>query len=173
MQGSSRTRGGLVHLLAGAALGAAVVLVLWMLSGGKPFGEVIGSAGVSSPTPAPVQPTEVQRRAVAPAAGGETLSKAPPSLGDAAELQFKKPAAQRKAKARRAAKRKRATARKPAVRVVAPPPAEPAEEVPVAVVPSPTPTAAAPAPPAPAPAGGGGRPAKRQAPAVSVGAGEG
>ena len=174
MQGRSGTRAGLVYLLAGAALGAAVVLVVWIGSGGRPFGEVVGTADVSPPTPAPVQPTEVQRRTDAPATGRAKLEKAPPSLGGSAELRFRKPAAERRAKARRAAaaaaerRTRRAPARrKPAVRVVAPP-----SEVPVAVVPSATPTAA-PAPPPPAPSGGAGEPAKRRPPALSVGAGEG
>ena len=173
MQGSSGTRRGLVHLFAGAALGAAIVLVLWMLSGGKPFGEVIGTGDVSAPTPAVAQKTPVQQRTEAPAAAPAQLEKAPPSLGRGSnELRFSKPAAkaQRAVKAKRKPRRARAR-RKPVVRVVAPP-AEPAEEMPVAVIPSPAPTAA-PAPPAPAPSGGAGKPAKRRAPALSVGAGEG
>ena len=165
-----------MHLLAGAALGAAIVLVLWMLSGGKPFGEVVGTGDVSSPTTAVVQKSAAQPRTDASAATGAKLEKAPPSLGGSRQLQFMKPAAKRASKAERAAKAKREARRararrKPAVRVVAPP-AEPAEELPVAVVPSPVPTAT-PTPPAPAPSGGAGKPVKRRAPPLSVGAGEG
>ena len=174
MQGSSGTRRGFVHLFAGAALGAAIVVVLWIYSGGKPFGEVVGAGDVSAPTPAVVQKTPVQQRTDASPATAAKLRKAPPSLGGGSgQLQFSKPAAKRAAKAERTtkAKRKPRRARRKAVRVVAPP-AEPAEQMPVAVVPSPAPTAA-PAPPAPTPSGGAGKPVKRRAPALSVGAGEG
>ena len=162
-----------MHLFAGAALGAGIVLVLWMLSGGKPFGEVVGTGNVSAPTPAVAEKTPIQQRTDAPAASPAQLEKAPPSLSRrSTELKFGKPAAkaQRAAKAKRKLRRARAR-RKAAVRVVAPP-AEPVEEMPVAVVPPPAPTAT-PAPPAPAPSGGAGKPVKRRAPALSVGAGEG
>jgi hypothetical protein len=178
MQGSSGTHGGLVHLLAGAALGAVVVLVVWIFSGGRPFGDVVATTSdVRPPTPAAVQQSAVQRRADAPAATRAKLEKAPPSLGGgSAELRFSRPAAKRRAKAAKAqravkAKRKARRARRPrpVVRVVAPPPSE----VPVAAVPSPAPSAA-PAPPAsPRAGGGGGKPVKPRAPALSVGAGEG
>ena len=183
MQGRSGTRAGLVYLLAGAALGAAVVLVLWMVSGGRPFGEIIGTADVSPTTPAAVRPSAPADRAATPASAAAQLESAPPAVGRSRELQFKKEAAAKRtatAKAK-AAKAKRKARRKPArrkqvVRVVAPPPSTPAddEEIPVAVVPSPAPTAApAPPAPAPAPAGGGGKPVKPRAPTSGVGAGEG
>ena len=184
MQGSSGTRGGLVYLLAGAALGAAVVLVLWMFSGGRPFGELIGSADVSSPTPAAVQPSGPRDRAGTPASAGAQLESEPPSIGRPPELAFKKPAGKRaakaadaKAKAKARKKPRRAAAKRKVVRVVAPPPSTPAvdeEEIPVADVPSPAPTAVpAPPAPAPAPAGGGGKPAKQRGPTYTAGAGEG
>ena len=179
MQGRSGTRAGLVYLLAGAALGAAVVLVLWMFSGGKPFGELVGTDDVSPATPAAVQPGAPAQRAATPANADAQLESEPPVVGRSSELQFrKKTAAKRTAKARAVAKAKKKPRKKPArrkqvVRVVAPPPSSTAddEEIPVAVVPSPAPTAA-PAPPAPAPAGGGGGPGNR-APTGGVGAGEG
>jgi hypothetical protein len=173
MQGSSGIRRGLVHLVAGAALGAGVVLVLWMLSGGKPFGEVVGTGDVSAPTPAAAEKTPIQVRTGAPAASRARLEKAPPALGrGSGQLKFSKPAAKTRPAAKAERKPRRARARrKAAVRVVAPP-AEPAEQLPVAVVPSPAPTAV-PAPPAPAPSGGAGKPVRRRAPALSVGAGEG
>ena len=179
MQGRSGTRAGLVYLLAGAALGAAVVLVLWMLSGGKPFGELVGTGDVRPATPAAVQPSAPADRAATPASATAQLESEPPAVGRSSELQFrKKTSAKRAAKAKAAAKAKKQPRKKPArrkqvVRVVAPPPSTKAddEEIPVAVVPSPAPTAA-PAPPAPAPAGGGGRPGGR-APTGGVGAGEG
>ena len=173
MQGRSGTRAGLVYLLAGAALGAAVVLVLWIYSGGKPFGEVVGSTAVSSPTPAAVQPSAPQERAGAPASAAR-LESEPPAIGRSRELRFIKKERAAKAVQAKAKKAKKKPRRKPVVRVVAPPPsteADDEEELPVAVVPSPAPTAS-PAPPAPAPAGGGGKPVK-QAPSSGVGAGEG
>ncbi len=129
MQGSSGTRAGLVYLLAGAALGAAVVLVLWMVSGGRPFGEIIGTADVSPTTPAAVQPSAPEDRAAAPASTGAQLESEPPAVSRSRELQFKKKAAakRRPAKAKAAnAKKQRApkpARRKQVVRVVAPPPA--------------------------------------------------
>ena len=44
MQGRGGSRGLFVHLLAGAALGAVVVLMVWIFSGGRPFGEVVGTS---------------------------------------------------------------------------------------------------------------------------------
>jgi hypothetical protein len=184
MQGSSGTRGGLVYLLAGAALGAAIVTVLWMASGGRPFGDVFGGDDVRPPTPAAVAPAAPQERAGTPASAGAQLESEPPEIGRSRPLQFKKPAAAKRpakaatAKAKTKAKklRRAATRRKQVVRVVAPPPSETTEgeETPVAVVPSPAPTAA-PAPPAPGggPDPGGGKPAKPKAPTYTAGAGEG
>ena len=178
MQGRSGTRAGLVYLLAGAALGAAVVIVLWIYSGGKPFGELVGTADVRPATPAAVQPSAPADRAATPAGTGAQLESEPPAVGRSRELQFKKKtAAKRTAKPRPRPRRRRRPRKKPArrkqvVRVVAPPSTTADdEEIPVAVVPSPAPSAA-PAPPAPAPAGGGGKPVNR-APTSGVGAGEG
>lgn len=175
MHGSGTTKGWLVHLIAGAALGAVVVLVVWILSGGRPFGEVVGSSDVSRATPAAAE----QPAAESSADKVSRLAAEPPALGSSSrELQFRKPKAKRPAKARRAPKartpRRSAARRRPAVRVVSPRSATPADdqELPVAAVPSPAPTAA-PAPPAPAPSGGADKPAKRRAPAYVVGAGEG
>jgi hypothetical protein len=177
MQGRSGTRAGLVYLLAGAALGAAVVIVLWIYSGGKPFGELVGTADVSPATPAAVQPSAPADRAASPAGTGAQLESEPPAVGRSRELQFKKKTAAKrtaKAKAKAEESRKKPARRKQVVRVVAPPPSTTAddEEIPVAVVPSPAPSAAPTPPPAPAPAGGGGKPVNR-APASGVGAGEG
>jgi hypothetical protein len=179
MQGRSGTRAGLVYLLAGAALGAAVVIVLWIYSGGKPFGELVGTADVSPATPAAVQPSAPADRAASPAGTGAQLESEPPAVGRSRELQFKKKTAAKrtataKAKAKAKKSRKKPARRKQVVRVVAPPPSTTAddEEIPVAVVPSPAPSAAPTPPPAPAPAGGGGKPVNR-APASGVGAGEG
>ena len=177
MQGRSGTRAGLVYLLAGAALGAAVVLVLWIYSGGKPFGEVVGSTAVSSPTPAAVQPSAPQERAGTPASAAARLESEPPAIGRSRELRFTKERAAKaeKAKAKRKARRN-ATKRKPVVRVVAPPPSTEAadeEELPVAVVPSPAPTAAPPKPAAPPASGGGGGTAKPKPSGPTLWAGEG
>ena len=179
----------LVHLMAGAALGAVVVLVVWIFSGGRPFGEVVGTSDVSSPTTAAVKQTNVRSRATGPTGTDARLESAPPALatrkakrksgGDA--LQFRKPAAKRAAKAERAAaerRRSRAKARarkRQVVRVVAPPADGEAggEDTPVAAVPSPAPSSA-PAPAAsPAPGSGGGKPAKPRQPTYVAGAGEG
>jgi hypothetical protein len=185
MHGSGRAHGWLVHLLAGAALGAVVVLLVWIFSGGRPFGEVVGTGDVSAPTPA-----AAERAPEAPADKVSRLAAEPPAMGSApGELQFRKPkakaerpaTAKRPAKPRRAAKPtraakartpRRAPARRRPPAAPAPAPVQPAEELPVAAVPSPAPTAV-PAPPAPAPAGGADKPAKRRAPAYVVGAGEG
>ena len=163
MQGRSGTRAGLVYLLAGAALGAAVVLVLWIVSGGKPFGELVGTDRCQARRhPPPRSPARRRTAPRRPPSAGAQLESEPPAVGRSRELQFKKKAAaKRTAKAKAKAKAKKKPRKKPArrkqvVRVVAPPPSTTAadEEIPVAVVPSPAPTAA-PAPPAPAPAGGG------------------
>jgi len=185
MHGSSGSRGVLVHLMAGAALGAVVVLVVWIFSGGRPFGEVVGTSDVSSPTTAAVKQTDVQPRAAAPAGTDARLESELPALaarkakakagGDA--IQFRKPAAKRPAKAARDAaekRRSRAKARsrkRQVVRVVAPPAdADAGGEDTVAAVPSPPPSAA-PAPVAkPAPPA---RPAKPRQPTYVAGAGEG
>ena len=172
----------LVHLMAGAALGAVVVLVVWIFSGGRPFGEVVGTSDVSSPTTAAVERTDVQT----PAGTDARLESEPPMLaarkakaakvgGDA--IQFRKPAAKRSAKAARngaAERRARAKARsrrRQAVRIVAPSADANAggEDTPVAAVPSPAPAAAAPPAAKPAPA----KPAKPRRPTYVAGAGEG
>ncbi len=179
MHGSSSTKGWLVHLVAGAALGAVVVLVVWILSGGRPFGDVVGTSDVSRTTPAATDRPAAGAQAESSADKVSRLAAEPPALGPSSrELQSRKPKAERPAKARRAAKaktpRRSAPRRRPAVRVRSPRPATPADDqdLPVAAVPSPVATAA-PAPPAPAPSGGADRPAKRRAPAYVVGAGEG
>ena len=182
----------LVHLMAGAALGAVVVLVVWIFSGGRPFGEVVGTSDVSSPTAAAVKQTDVQTRAAAPAGTGAQLESDLPALaagkakarrkakaakrgGDS--ILFRKPEAKRPAKAARdaAAKRraraKARTRKRQVVRVVAPPTELNAggEDAPVAALPSPVPVAA-PAPAAkPAPV----KPAKPRQPTYVAGAGEG
>ena len=175
------SRGRLVHLMAGIALGAAVVLVAWISAGGQPFGRIVGSADVSAPTSASAKQTAVERRAGSSAARSVRLRSQPPELVRAPELRFMTPKrkAARKprhtARAKRAAKRKRTSV----VRVVSPPSRLPGEvaEAPVAVVPAPPPPPAAvpaPAPPAPAPSGGGKPRVKPpRAPSYETGAGEG
>ena len=183
MQGSGNPRGWLIHLVAGMALGAAVVLVAWIVAGGQPFGRIIGSDDVSEPTKAAAAATAVQQRAARPAARATRLTARPPELVRAPELRFLKPKAKAKqaeptrARAPKRAVRPKRQRRTPVVRVVAPPPAERSgeedAEAPVAAVPSPAPTAA-PAPRAPAPSGGGGaKPVKPTAPTYVAGAGEG
>jgi hypothetical protein len=178
MRERRNSRGRLVHLMAGIALGAAVVLVAWISAGGQPFGRIVGSADVSAPTSASTEQTAVERRAGSTAARSVRLRSKPPELVRAPELRFMTPKrkAARKprhtARARRAAKRKRTSV----VRVVSPPSSRPPGEVaeaPVAVVPAPAP-AAVPAPPAPAPSGGGKPRVKPpRAPSYESGAGEG
>jgi|SRR5215216_1054801 len=181
MHGSGRSQGWLVHLIAGAALGAVIVLVIWIFSGGRPFGEVVGTSDVSSPTTAATAKTA----AGAPAERASQLASEPPKLpgeSTAAELRFIKKA-KRPAKAERrvAAKKPKRPARRkkarhgPVVRVVAPPAEQQTPETPVAVVPSPAPTAAPkPVSPPPSPGGGGGgAPAKPKAPGPTLWAGEG
>ena len=175
MHGSGRSQGWLIHLMAGAALGAVVVLLIWIFTGGRPFGEVVGTGDVSAPTRPAAAAISGASTAAAPA-----LKARPPALqgSGTGTIRFLRPAAKRRAKAERAAKAKakaKARARRkrrgPVVRVVAPPTAEkPADETPVAVVPSPAPTAA----PAPPPAsGGGGEPVGTKAPTSAIGYGEG
>ena len=181
MHGSSGSRGLLVHLIAGAALGAVIVLMVWIFSGGRPFGEVVGTTDVSEPTTASVKRTNVQKGAAAPAVTDARLESELPALaarkarkakgGDA--IQFGKPAAARKRKAQRTAAQKRearrARARKrQVVRVVAPPADGNGGEDTVAAVPSPAATAVPVASPAPAP-----KPPKPRTPTYVAGAGEG
>src|SRR5215216_775943 len=107
MHGSGRSQGWLVHLIAGAALGAVIVLVIWIFSGGRPFGEVVGTSDVSSPTTAATAKTA----GGAPAERASQLASEPPKLADestAAQLRFIKPKAKRPAKAER-----RVAAKKP------------------------------------------------------------
>ena len=172
MHGSGRARGWLVHLMAGAALGAAVVLVAWIFSGGRPFGEVVGTGDVSPPTTAAV----VNTAPATPVDASSRLASRPPALARS-ELRFRKPKAERKVatrKPKRVARRKRAR-RGPVVRVVAPPAEQQTEEI--AAAPSPTVTPApiaAPAPPAPPPrSGADGGSAKPKPPGPTLWAGEG
>ncbi len=67
MQGRGNSRGWLLDLTAGVALGAAVVLVTWIVSGGQPFGRIIGERDVSEPTTAATKPAAFERRAGSPA----------------------------------------------------------------------------------------------------------
>jgi hypothetical protein len=177
MHGSGRSHRWVVHLMAGAALGAVAVLVVWIFSGGRPFGEVVGTSDVSSPTTAAVAKTA----AAPPADPASRLASRPPALGGeraGGELRFRKPAtAERKVaakKPKRAARRKRAR-RVPVVRVVAPPAEQDEiEETPVAATPSPSPApTAAPKPASPPPGGAGGGSAKPKSPGPTLWAGEG
>jgi len=174
MHGSGRSQGWLVHLLAGAALGAVVVLLVWIFTGGRPFGEVVGATDVSEPT------TPAVVKSVPATADAPTLLSTPPALKGtrgSATLRFRKPEAKRPAKkaqrTAKPAKPRRSTKRKAVVRVVAPAAEQPSGETPVAVVPSPAPTAAPPAPAAPPTGGGGGAPAKPKSPGPTLWAGEG
>ena len=181
MHGSGGSRGLFVHLLAGAALGAVVVLMVWIFSGGRPFGEVVGSSDVSSPTTASVKQTDVQRRTAEPAGAGAQLESEPPDLGTRSKggdaLRFRKEKVARPAKAKAGAKAKRTAAkakarsrarRRQVVRVVAPPSEDSAEAVtPVAAVPSPAPTGT------PAPTAAPPKPPKPRTPTFVAGAGEG
>jgi len=181
MHGSGGSRGLFVHLLAGAALGAVVVLMVWIFSGGRPFGEVVGSSDVSSPTTASVKQTDVQRRTAEPAGAGAQLESEPPDLGTRSKggdaLRFRKEKVARPAKAKAEAKAKRTAAkakarsrarRRQVVRVVAPPSEDSAEAVtPVAAVPSPAPTGT------PAPIAAPPKPPKPRTPTFVAGAGEG
>ena len=183
MHGSGGSRGLFVHLLAGAALGAVVVLMVWIFSGGRPFGEVVGSSDVSSPTTASVKQTDVQRRTAEPAGAGAQLESEPPDLGtrskggDALRFRKEKVARPAKAKEEAEAKAKRTAAkakarsrarRRQVVRVVAPPSEDSAEAVtPVAAVPSPAPTGT------PAPIAAPPKPPKPRTPTFVAGAGEG
>jgi hypothetical protein len=181
MHGSGGSRGLFVHLLAGAALGAVVVLMVWIFSGGRPFGEVVGSSDVSSPTTASVKQTDVQRRTAEPAGAGAQLESEPPDLGTRSKggdaLRFRKEKVARPAKAKAEAKAKRTAAkakarsrarRRQVVRVVAPPSDDSAEAVtPVAAVPSPAPTDT------PAPIAAPPKPPKPRTPTFVAGAGEG
>ena len=181
MHGSGGSRGLFVHLLAGAALGAVVVLMVWIFSGGRPFGEVVGSSDVSSPKTASVKQTDVQRRTAEPAGAGAQLESEPPDLGTRSKggdaLRFRKEKVARPAKAKAGAKAKRTAAkakarsrarRRQVVRVVAPPSDDSAEAVtPVAAVPSPAPTGT------PAPIAAPPKPPKPRTPTFVAGAGEG
>jgi hypothetical protein len=174
MHGSGRSQGLVVHLLAGAALGAVVVLVVWIFSGGRPFGEVVGSSDVSSPTKGAVAKPAAR---ATPADAAPRLASRPPDLSGRtapAELRFRKQQAERTVAARtpkRAARRKKAR-RGAVVRVVAPPAAQ--TPVVAAPTPSPAPTVAAPQPAAPPKSGaGGGGTAKPRPSGPTLWAGEG
>ena len=183
MQGSGSSRGWLIHLAAGMALGAVIVLVVWIGAGGRPFGRIISSGDVSEPTTAAAPRATVQQRAVTPASSSARLGSRPPALARAPELRFAKPKAvkakKKAARHTRTVKPKRATRpkrtrRTPVVRVVAPP--EQAGQVgdaPVAALPEPTPTEQ-PRPAAPAPvSGAGGGSAKPSPPDPIYWVGEG
>ena len=167
--------------MAGAALGAVVVLIVWIFSGGRPFGEVVGTTDVSEPTTAAAKRTDVRERASEAAGADARLESVPPALaarkarkakgGDA--IRFRRPAAGKQAARAPAPKRKarRTRARKrQVVRVVAPPSdtAAGGEDTPVAAVPSPAASPVPAAPPAPAV-----KPAKPREPTYGAGAGEG
>ena len=177
MQGSGSSRGWLIHLAAGMALGAVIVLVVWISTGGRPFGRIIGEPDVSAPTSAAVTRAAGGDRAEAPTKGSARLIARPPALEGQSELEFATPkakAAKRSARAAqsRRARRKARSRRTPVIRVVSPPPADTDEslDTPVAAVPE---SGAAPEPaPAPAPSGGGGEAAPK-APSYVTGAGEG
>ena len=177
MHGSGRSQGWLIHLMAGAALGAVIVLVVWIFTGGRPFGEVVGSSDVSSTTPAA---TAKPATAAAAADLASRLASQPPELADRAarsELRFMREKAERTVaapKQKRAARRKKAR-RGPVVRVVAPPADEQTAETPVAAVPSPSPapTAVPPKPAAPPASGGGGGGTKPEPSGPTLWAGEG
>jgi len=176
----------LVHLVAGVALGAAVVLVGWIASGGQPFGRVIGGDDVSAPTFSAAAGTAAERRVASLATRGSRLTARPPELVSAPELRFMKPKREKRAstaskasKTSKPATRARTTAkprrpahrarrpRSPVVRVVSPPARDTDDTVAVAPAPSATPVPApapAAAPPAPSGAGGGSaRPRPRPA----------
>src|SRR4051812_34138880 len=152
MHGSGSSRGRLVQVAAGIALGAALVLVTWIVAGGQPFGRIVGSDDVSAPTSAAGKASTVKRRADAPAKRSVRLASRPPALVRAPELRFIKPGrnpAKKAGRPRRAVRSKRAkrARRAPVVRVAAPP-SEAATGAPVQRAAPPAPPAA-PAPPAP------------------------
>ena len=187
MRAGGTSRGWLIHLVAGMALGAAVVLVAWIVAGGQPFGRIVGTDDVSEATTAAAKRTAVERLAAGPARRSARLRRRPPALVRAPEIQVAKRVARKKAKAakttaaskprrtRRAARPKRQK-RSPVVRVVAPPAEQPDEvdEAPVAAVPEPAPVATPrPAPP-PAPVkGAGGGSARPSPPGPTYWVGEG
>ena len=179
MHGRGTSRGWFVHLIAGVALGAAVVLVAWIVSGGQPFGRVIGGDDVSAPTFSAAAGTAAERRVASLAAPASRLTARPPELVSAPELRFIKPKREKKAskasKASKPATRTRTTAkprrparrarrpRSPVVRVVSPPARDTDDTVAVAPAPSATPVPApAPAAAPPAPSGAGGGPARHR-----------
>jgi hypothetical protein len=183
MHGSGGSRGWLIHLAAGMALGAVIVLVAWIAAGGQPFGRIISSGDVSEPTTAAAARPTVEQRAVSTAV---RLGSRPPELAQAPELRFAKPKAA-KAKPAKATRRHartvkpkrdtrpKRTRRSPVVRVVAPPEQteQAAGDAPVAALPEAAPTAQ-PKPAAPAPvSGAGGGSAKPSPPDPVYWVGEG
>jgi hypothetical protein len=146
------------------ALGAVIVLVVWIGAGGRPFGNIISTGDVSEPTTAVAPRATAEKRAVTPAGSAARLVSRPPSAARAPELQFAKPKAKKAKKAvrrtrtvkpKRAARPKRP--RRNVVRVVAPP--EQSDQVgdaPVAALPEPAPTQEPQTPAAPAPVSGAG-----------------
>ena len=169
MQGRGNSHGWLVHLIAGVALGAAGVLVAWIVAGGQPFGDVIGGDDVSAPTSVIAPETAAERRVARLAADGSRLTARPPALSSPPRLEFMKPKREtktskpsrtrRKAKTRRPARKTRSPV--PVVQVVSPPPTDAVAVAPAAPA-APPPVPAAPAPSGqrkPSAPGGGGKPA--------------
>ena len=162
------------------ALGAVIVLVIWIGAGGRPFGRIISSSDVSEPTTTAAARPTVEQRAVVPASAAVRLGSRPPKRVRAPELKFAAPKAAKAKPARRArtakpqrARRKARSRRTPVIRVVSPPPAgtDESQDTPVAAVPE---SVASPVPaPAPAPGGGGGGAVKPKVPSYVTGAGEG
>lgn len=164
------------------ALGAVIVLVVWIGAGGRPFGDIISSGDVSEPTTAVAPRATAEKRAVTPAGTAARLVSRPPAAARAPELQFGRPKAKRAEKAgrrartvkpERAARPKRT--RRTVVRVVAPPgPADQVGDAPVAALPDPAPTAEPKPAAAPAPvSGAGGGSAKPSPPDPVYWVGEG
>jgi hypothetical protein len=169
-------------LVAAVALGALGTLMVWIATGGRPFGHVVGAAQVSGTTPAPDDPTPARPVSVRrhgakpgyPAAAARLRSKPPAAVrartGRRPTLRARTVSARRIAARRnRARARRTAPVRSGGGTIVNAPLNTSYPGTPVAAVPTPR----VPAPP-PAPAGG---PAPREAPAVKAlptgGAGEG
>jgi hypothetical protein len=152
MHGGGHAVGWMGHALAALALAIAAGLVGFMLAGGEPFGQIVGSSDVSAPTSAAPSARE------APAAPVEARLRATPPF-KAKAVAAKPRSTERVAAKPRKLRRRPATVRRrsPVVRVVSPPPAQQYSE-PVAAVQAP---AGAPAPRAsrpPAAPSGGGKP---------------
>src|SRR5215210_4026711 len=158
MHGRGNPHRWLVHLIAGVALGAAGVLVAWIVAGGQPFGHVIGGDDVRAPTSTIATETAAERRVARLAADGSRLTARPPALSSPPRLEFMKPEREtktsepsrtrKKAKTRRPARKTRRSPA-PVVQVVSPPTTDAVAVAPVA------PAAPPPVPAAPAPSGQG------------------